>query len=262
MKLPILNVIISASIFLTSCSGGMEKPTFQKDENRMEDLKNYLPCGDSTYYKLLSVNVTNSDFSENGRTHTLLTMHGKLRRNGIVVRTGILVGESEYTPYMKRLSHINGFDSIITVLSDASIEKIKASLKTRHPMTIFVNGDNSHIETGQIDRPVFKQKIYDYLYDKPKSILLIKDTVLRIKSNTDTIIGLKNTGDEKLYIYDIDSSCECNKVSVDKTSIDKGETVQLYVEHKSNGKAKVRTNILIYSNDIDGIKEIVLEAQN
>ncbi len=201
MRFPILNVIMSASIFLTSCSGGMEKPTFQKNEHRMEDLKNYLPCGDSTCSKLLSVNVANSDFSENGRTHTLLTIQDNLRRNGIVVRTDILVGESEYTPYMKRLSRINGFDSIITVLSDDSIEKIKALLRTKRPMTIFVNGDNSHIETGQIDRPVFKQKIYDYLYDKQKTIMLIKDTVLRIKSNTDTIIGLKNTGDEKtIYI--------------------------------------------------------------
>ncbi len=67
---------------------------------------------------------------------------------------------------------------------------------------------------------------------------------------------------KKLYIYDIDPSCECNKVSVDKTGIDKGETAQLYIEHKGNGKAKVRTNIPVYSNDINGIKEIVLETRN
>lgn len=245
----------------TSCSY-TSRVCDNDDNNRMEDLFNYLPCGDTTSHSLYSLNVSNSDFCENGRTNILLELKESLANNGISLKPYILVGETEYTTYMKRLAKINGLEDIIFTMSDYSIEKITGILKTTRPSNIFVKRNNSHIEIGNIDNPVFKQTIFNTIYDNPKTRLSFIDSILQIKPNTDTIIELKNNGKERLYIYDIDSSCECNHVYVEDTKIDPEESSLLHIGHNSTGRTKTRTNILIYSNDTNGVKEIVLETHN
>lgn len=256
--------LIITFIILTSTNSCNYKSAIPEndDNSRMEDLFKYLPCGDSASHSLYSLNVSNSDFCENGRTHVLLALKETMASNGVSLKPYLLVGESEYTSYKKRLARINGIEDMVSIMSDDTIYKIRRILGTMRPLNIFVKMNNSHVEIGNIDKPSFKQKIFNIIYNNPQTILSLTDSILQIKTNADTTIELKNNGNKELYIYDIDSSCGCNHIYIENTKIDPDKETFLHIGNKSNGRTKTRTNILIYSNDINGIKEIILEAHN
>lgn len=262
MRLGTSIIILLTFVHLTSCTGKNQTTVSQNEKLNIDNLLKYIPCEDTVHNKLLSINVSTSDFSENSRTSALLSIRDNLKRNGIDVSVKIIIGKSYYTSQLKRLTRINFLDSIVTVVGDDSIEAMRNLINTRQPMVIFVNKDNSHIETGSIMQPQFKQKIYDYLYNTPMSCLSINDTVIKIKADTDTVIEIKNTAHNRLYIYDIETSCECSKVYVDKSELAEGECARLFIQYKKYSMSKGRTNILIYSNNLNGTKEIILESLN
>lgn len=215
---------------------------------------------DSSNYKLIIVNVSDREFNEHSRIMILKTIQEKLRVQNINIDFFILIGEKELNQTTKKLIRINGLDSITISIPDSVITDFQLLYKTKKPFTLFLDPNNSIIESGDIAKPLFKQKIYEYFNNSGVSKMIIRDDIIKIKENADTFINIMNNGDQILIIYDIESSCDCKNVSIDKTRIAKGDTAKIFITGRGNLKSKSVSNLLIYSNDIDGIKEITLES--
>lgn len=251
-------LICLALVIAFSCNIATKQSETESSDTA--DVIRYFPDIDSTSDLLLLVNCTANDFNDHSRTHSMLSLRDKLAEKGITLKTGFLFGKSEYTSYVRRLARISRLDSLVTVISDDSAAMLAQVLRTTRPIAVLLNKEGDCIEIGRMERPEFKQKIFSYYNHLGLTEMILPNSLIHMKANTDTTVIIKNGGPNPLFIYDIDSSCECSRVTADKTAVAPGKSTLLHIAHRRNGPAKTRSNILIYSNATDGIREIVINA--
>ena len=229
------------------------------DEINNEDVLKSIPFAYSN--RLILVNPTMNDFNDYGRLAIMRKISDKLEEMGVNIELSVVVSISDYSPQIRKLVRINNLEQYVILMSEDSVENLRRILKTRRSLAMLVGAGKSFLDIGMIERPDFKQTIYNHFYSGGKSVLDMSDSIVNIKANTDTVVQIRNAGRSILKIFDMDSSCECSKVTIDKNEIRPGEIANLYIKHQTNGRVKARTNILLYSNDISGIKQIFVAAQ-
>lgn len=211
---------------------------------------------------LLLVNLSNNDLDSQGRVGMLMAMQDRLRQHNIRIPVKIVIGEEEMSGLRKRLIKINRLDSLITILPEESSMEFKSNIKTNRPFSILIDSMSKMLMSGDISSPSYKQRIYDHYLGLEKASLTLKDSVIRIRQKPDTFIYLKNTSSNPLIIYDIESSCDCSNVKTESNIISPYDSLKMYLTHTGNNHAKTLTNILIYSNDKNGIREITIDSSS
>lgn len=245
-------------IVVTACAGHHDDSTSITDD----PYDNILYIPDTTVKSdcLVLLNPGNNDLDLHGRAGILKALQARLRLHKIAIPIRIIFGEEQMSGLRKRLIKINRLDSLTMILSERSSMDIKSKLKTHRPVTVLIDSVRRMVITGDICSPSFKQRIYDYYLGSEKAALKLEDSVLRVSQNPDTFIYLKNNAVKPLIIYEIESSCDCSKVKTDSNIIPPLDSVKLYLSHIGTNKTKTLTNILIFSNDMDGIREIKVDS--
>lgn len=208
----------------------------------------------------LLINLSNNDLDSHGRVGILMAMQNRLKQHNIRIPVKIVFGEEEMSGLRKRLIKISRIDSLITILPEELSIKIKSKIKTNRPISILIDSTSKILMSGDICSPSYKQRIYNHYLGFEKASLAFKDSVIRIRQNPDTFIYLKNTDRNPLIIYEIESSCDCSKVTTEANIIYPNDSLRMYLTHTGNNHTKILTNILIYSNDKNGIREIKIDS--
>lgn len=255
----ILIILITCIIIvMAACTGHHDDDTSVKPQPEETVLD--IPDSLITTQCMLLINPTNNDLDRYGRAGTMLAMHARLNSLGVSMPVRIIMDEEEMTGLRKRLLRIGRLDSLVTVLPQTTSERIKSKLRTRHPITVLIDSLRRVVMSGDISSPSYKQRIYDRYLSKEKAFLQIKDTVVRISENPDTFMYLKNASSHPLVIYEVESSCDCSKVRPESNIIAPYDSTRLYLTHTGNNHAKTLTNILIYSNHKNGIREVKIDS--
>lgn len=243
---------------MTACYGhhNDSKPVKSQPEETILDISDSL----ITKQCLLLINPTNNDLVSYGRAGKLLTMQDRLNSLGIKVPIRIVIGEDGKTGLRKRLIKIGQLDSLVITIPKMTFEGIKSKLRTNHPITVIVDSVRKVVMSGDINLPAYKQRIYDLYLRHKTALLLLEDTVVKIYQNPDTFMYIKNGSNNPLVIYEIESSCDCTKVRTESNIIAPHDSTKLYLTHIGNNKNKTLTNILIFSNDRLGIKEVKIDS--
>lgn len=245
-------------IVMSVCSGHHDDSKSTQDVP--ENLNLNIPDSLVDTSSLILLNPNNNDFNLGGRLEILMTLQQRLKLFDVIIPIKMIVREEGITGLQKRLIKIHGLDSLITIIPEGMFSEIKSNVSTNHPTTILIDSTRRILLTGDIMTPSYKQRIYDYCLGPEQSAHLLIDTIVKISQNPDTFIYIKNFSPHPLVIYEIESSCDCSQVRTDDNIVAPYDSVKLNFTYIGNNRTKTLTNILIYSNDKDGIREIKVDS--
>lgn len=189
--------------------------------------------------------------------------------NKLVINSGsddisyyVCVPKDFLTPTNKRMLKAGGYKDRIIEVSPQLASELKKRYGNYPRMAILVNDKGEVLERADILKSSDKQGLYDKIQSTtPKTTMSFSPNCIFPKENElDTTFVLKNNGETPLIIYELEASCTCSSVKVDKKFIEPKDSTFLHLRYHNTKKVDFISVINIYSNSINSPQQISIHS--